>query len=206
MRRAAALPLVLLLVAVGSAQTNPADAKPQPAIRIGVALLRNASSRTIAVQVQRDQLIRSINQFNRKDDAKKGRAKLEAVALDADSAPQAAQEARDQHCDFIVYSKLRDLREPNDPNSPVHVGTDGADVSTTDSLNVPAHPVGSLNPATYALLDFSLQRLGDPAPMMTSSVSATEQMDAEATVSLLMVQVASRVATETRKTRPPVTE
>jgi hypothetical protein len=206
MRRAAALPLVLLLLAVGAAQTSPGDAKAQPSIRIGVALLRNTSPRTIATRVQRDQLIRSINQVNRKDDAKKGRAKLEAIALDADSAPQAAQEARDKHCDLIVYSNLRDLREPNDPISPVRVGPDGLEVTTADPLSVPAHPPGSLNPATYALVGFRLQRLGDPQPLVVSSVSATEQMDAEATVSLLMVQVASRVATEARKTLPPVAE
>jgi hypothetical protein len=203
------IPVTLVLLLAGailsSAQTAPSEAKKPGTIRIGVAVLKNTSPRTIATRVQRDRLVQFINQANRKDDAKKGRAPLEAVPLDADSAPQAAQEARDQHCDFIVYSNLRDLREPGDP-VPVRVGPGAGEITTTDPLAVPAHPTGSLNPATYAMLAFRLQRLGDPQPLVSTSVSATEQMDAEATVSLLMGQVASRVAAEVRKTRPPVAE
>lgn len=200
-RTAVALSLLLLLGAALAAQEQSGQAAPEKPIRIGVATLRNTSPRTIATKVQRDRLVRLLNESNRKDDARKGRAKLEAVALDADSAPAAAAEARDQHCDFLVYTNLKDLREPGDP-VPVRVGPDAGDITTTDPLKEPGHGPGSLNPATYAMMEFRLHKIGDPQPLVATSVSATEQMDAEATVSLLMTQIASRVTTEVRKTRP----
>jgi hypothetical protein len=204
MRRAATmLLLALMLGAFLAAQDKSSDAKPGKAIRIGVAVLQNTSNRTIAVRNQQNQLVHFLNQINRQDDAKKGRAKLEAVALEASAASDAAAEAGDKDCDFILYTNLKDLREPGDPHMPVRVGPEGGEITTTDPLRVPEHPVGSLNPASYALVGFRLNRAHDPRPLVASSVSATEQMDAEATVSLLMMQIASRAATEARKTRPP---
>ena len=97
--------LAVLLVAVaGLAQEN--------AVRIGVALLQNQAGRAVPANVERDRLVKALNQL--KPD-KKTHVKVVGVPLDGMTPSEISEEAGQKNCQYVVYTTLTELRNADDP-------------------------------------------------------------------------------------------
>jgi hypothetical protein len=97
--------LAMLLVAgAGLAQEN--------AIRVGVALLQNEAGRAVPANVERDRLVRALNQL--KPD-KKTHTKAVGVPLDGVTPNEISEEAEQKKCQYVVYTTLTELRNADDP-------------------------------------------------------------------------------------------
>jgi hypothetical protein len=97
--------LTVLLVAVsGLAQEN--------AVRVGVAPLQNQAGRSVPANVERDRLVKALNQL--KAD-KKTHVKVVGVPLDGMTPNEIAEEAEQKKCQYVVYTTLTELRNADDP-------------------------------------------------------------------------------------------
>lgn len=198
----------LFCVLASAAQSSPTE-KSQggsdtntKVIKVGVALLKNTALRSVPVTVERDRLVRAINQMKPPKHSKDS-AKIQAVALDSSSPNAANAQARDVNCDYIVFTNLTELRESGDP----------APLPRPGEVRIGRDPVAN-DPTVfnrqevqrYAVMEFQLFRLDDPNPRFDTSASAHEATTEDGIVSMLMDSVANRVAGEIRSknTRPPM--
>src|SRR6516165_5431588 len=109
--RRIALVLILVIPLFCLSQEN--------AVYVGVAVMQNYAGLSVPGNVEQDRLIKAINQV--KPD-KKTHLKVEAVALNAASDDEALQEAAEKKCQYVVFTKLTELRGGNDPYQH-HAGT-----------------------------------------------------------------------------------
>lgn len=173
--------------ALALAQAPSQQSRP---IRIGVAVPKNVSIRTVAVKAQRDRLVHFLEAMNSKKDKAKGRAAIVAVALDSDDREDAADEAGKKDCDYVLYTRVTDLRQRGDISP-------GPSLGKVMIGNPTAGPPGV--ETTYGEVEFRLVRVGEPEPLVVSTVSGTENEDDDTTVSRLLDRVATRVVSEVRK-------
>ena len=94
----------LLVSVAGLAQEN--------AVRVGVALLQNQAGRAVPANVERDRLVKTLNQL--KAD-KKTHVKLVSVPLDGMTPNEISEEAEQKKCQYVVYTTLTELRNADDP-------------------------------------------------------------------------------------------
>lgn len=94
----------LLVSVAGLAQEN--------AVRVGVALLQNQAGRAVPANVERDRLVKTLNQL--KAD-KKTHVKLVGVPLDGMTPNEISEEAEQKKCQYVVYTTLTELRNADDP-------------------------------------------------------------------------------------------
>jgi len=200
--RAAKSAAFIILFAIGApAQNNlPAsDANAAPkTIRIGIPTMANVSNRSINRRLERDWLVQAFQPDKKKKKNKQPALAqpIEAVALDSDSPAEAAGEARDKNCDYILYTKLVDMREPGDPElapkpGSISVGKDPlSQYPDSTVMHAPTH---------YAQVEFRLQKVGDPEPLFDQNISATEPDDENGTVRELLPQIVDRVKSELRQ-------
>src|ERR1035441_2283227 len=83
---------VVLFSIVGVAQEN--------AVRVGVALLQNEAGRAVPANVERDRLVKALNQL--KPD-KKTHVKVVGVPLEGMTPDEIGQEAQQKKCKYVVY-------------------------------------------------------------------------------------------------------
>jgi hypothetical protein len=95
---------VLLVAVAGLAQEN--------AVRVGVALLQNQAGRSVPANVERDRLVKALNQL--KPD-KKTHMKVVGVRLDGMTPNEISEEAEQKKCQYVVYTTLTELRNADDP-------------------------------------------------------------------------------------------
>jgi hypothetical protein len=166
--------------------TAQANAQPE-VIRIGVAMMKNASAGMTSARVQQDALVRDLKRLNPKR-ARKGEPRVEPVPLQGTTPEEAGPEARDKNCDLVVYTTLLELRSQGErlprtqPNS-VEAGPDPLANHPPPSL--------SMDMEYRATLEYRIQRAGrfvSGAPLTT-----TEGSTADAIVSSLMDRVAAIV-------------
>ena len=195
---------VLLLATFASAQQPPpsSDANaevqaPPSVIRIGVPMMGNTSTRSVNRRLQRDWLVRDFQPDKKKKGKPSATQRIEAVALDSDSPADAAREARDKNCDYVLYTKVVELREPGDPRRPNQPGS----VSIgRDPLGAYPDPSVMHDPVHYAVVEYRLQRLGESEPRLALSVSGEEHADENGTVQQLLFLIVNRVRDELRET------
>jgi hypothetical protein len=200
--------LALFCALASAAQSSPAEKsqgssdKNATVMKVGVAVLKNTALRSVPLTVERDRLVRAINQMKPPKHSKDS-AKILAVALDSSSPNAANAQARDLGCDYVVFTNLTDLRESGDSAPPPRPGEVriGRDPVANDPTVFNRHEV-----QRYAEMEFQLFRLGDPTPRFDTSASAHEATTEDGIVSMLMDRVASRVVGEIRSnnTRPPM--
>jgi hypothetical protein len=94
----------LLVSVAGLAQEN--------AVRVGVALLQNRAGRSVPANVERDRLLKALNQL--KPD-KKTHLKVVGVPLDGITPNEISEEAEQKKCQYVVYTTLTELRNADDP-------------------------------------------------------------------------------------------
>jgi hypothetical protein len=186
--------LCLLLIPFCFAQ----DANPT--IRVGVAVMENYAGRSVPGTVERDHLVVAINQL--KPD-KKTHVKVEAVPLQSMSAEDAQQEAQQQKCQYVVYTRLVELRSATDPYQP----TPGT-IETNPNSQWANRGGDSqiVDPEFRATVDYKLTSATGVTvagvPFSTQSNTSNEI----GTVSLIMDRIANAVAAEVKKGQPPMRE
>lgn len=194
------LPLaILLLSALASGQQPAPDASVKTeshVLRIGIPPMGNTSTRSVSRQLQRDWLVRAFQPDKKKKGKRPETQRLEAVALESDSRGDALGEARDKHCDYVLFTTLVELREPGDREQRPQPGTVKIG---RDPLSVYPDPNSMHDPVHYAAVDYRLQRVGDMDAQMASSVSGEEHNDENGTVQSLLFMIVNRVKDELRE-------
>jgi len=167
---------------------------------VGVAPMENFAGRSVPGNVEQERLVKAINQL--KPD-KKTRVKVQAVALSSSSPNDAAEEAQEKKCQYIVYTKLVELRSAADPYQHVP-GT-----IETNPNSQWANRTGeaqSMDPEYRATVDYKLTTVSGAAvagaPYSTQSNTSNE-ID---TVSMIMDRVANAVVAEVKKSPLPMQE
>ncbi len=195
--------VAVLLATFASAQQSSqssdvkAEAQAQPTVvRIGVPIMGNTSTRSVNRRLQRDWLVRAFQPDKKKKSKRPEPQRIEAVALDSDSPADAVREARDKNCDYVLYTKVVELREPGDPqrrNQP------GSVTIGRDPMSVYPDPTVMHDPVHYAVVEYRLQRVGDPEARLAQSVSGEEHTDENGTVQRLLFLIVDRVKDELRE-------
>jgi hypothetical protein len=81
-------------------------------VRVGVALLENRAGRSVPANVERDRLVKALNQL--KPD-KKTHLKIVGVPLAGMTRDEIGEEAGQKKCQYVVYTTLTELRNADDP-------------------------------------------------------------------------------------------
>jgi len=168
------------------------DSKEEKVIHIGVAVPINHSRRIVDTTWARLQLAREIKVL-RKD--KHSPLLIDAVALDSSDREEAIDEAAKKDCDYVVTTLVVDPAVPGE----VRVGPGG--------LQRGPQIIGNANPQQNLAVQFVLLRLGSARNLAEGTVAAPSgQSDGIDAASEAMRGVATRVAHEVRKARPPAPE
>jgi hypothetical protein len=168
-------------------------------VRVGVAVMKNAASRSVSGSLERDRLVSDLNQM--KPD-KKTHIAVQGVALDGTSADEVADEAKQKKCDYVVYTSLLELRMSSDPMSMQR--TPGT-IQTNPNIGagMPGSSPNSLNQTYQATVEYKLYR-ADGTAVSGAPFSIQQGMSEEVVVSQLMDRIASKVFGDIRKAGPAV--
>src|SRR5690242_1668642 len=99
-----------------AAEKTERSDRNETVVKIGVAVLKNTSTRSVPLTFQRDRLVSDINHIKKLKHSKDN-TKIEAVALDSSSIEAAKEQARTLGCDYAVFTNLTELRESGDATS-----------------------------------------------------------------------------------------
>ena len=172
------------LVACFSIASAQQSSKPEErVVRIGVAPPVNQSEFAVASTRGRDRLIQDLKAL-RKD--RKSTLVLEVIPLKSSQKDDALQEAADQHCGYVLLTKILDPSS----NGGGRVGQTGIDMSPTIR--------GNRITQTRMAVDFMVVRAGQPSPVISDRAVVSESSDATAVPSdnSLFEEAASKIARE----------
>src|SRR5690242_15408289 len=93
-----------------AAEKSEKSDRNETVVKVGVAVLKNTSTRSVPLTLQRDRLVSDINHI-KKPKHSKDNTNIEAVALDNSSIEAAKEQARTLGCDYVVFTNLTELRE-----------------------------------------------------------------------------------------------
>jgi len=181
--------LVLLVPALSVAQENT--------VYVGVAVMQNYAARSVPGNLAQARLITAINQI--KPD-KKTHLKVQAVALNASTDEEAAQEAEQKKCQYVVYTRLTELRTGADPyqRQPGTIETNPNSQWTSHSAEGQA-----LDPEYRATVNYQLAKNGGVVSGAPFSTQGTGEIE---TVSQIMNRIALQVVDQVKKGPQPMHE
>jgi hypothetical protein len=183
------LSVVLIMAQTGG--PPPEHPKDQNLIRVGVAEPQNLSRRMINVPWEQTQLLANLKDLSNK---KKDPRKYEIIKLGSRTRNDAMEECAEKKCDFVVTTTFVDPdREPMISPGPGGVG-----------INPPVF--GNADPRTRVTVDFALLVPGRLRPVADGRSVAPEGLNDQDAPDEAIRQAASRIASELRKKRPPMTE
>ena len=189
---------ILLIAVLTLSVTSPAQEKDKDkkedtakpaAIRVCVAQIRNIARRSVGLAQQGERLMKELNR-NKASKKAFDQRRIEAVAIAGETPGGVDTLPRDQRCDFTLYVTLAELRDVSDFKT---------QREQIEDLGRPPATGSRLEPQTWAKVDYSLQRGGNPTPVLQSSVSAQENMTEEPTVQQLMDRIAQRIGSAVRE-------
>src|SRR4029079_2585591 len=124
--------------------------------------IRNVARRSVGLGLQRERLVKELNRNKPGKKAADQRA-IEAIAIPGETPGSVDTAPRDHECDFTLYVTLAELRDVSDFKTQRE--------QIEDIPRPPAQMTGSQHELqTIARVDFSLQRGGNPTPVLQSSV------------------------------------
>jgi hypothetical protein len=165
-------------------------------IRVCVAQIRNVARRSASLGLQRDHLIKDLNDSKPPKKANDKR-RIEAIALSGDSPDSVESAARDQGCDFTLYVTIAELRDASDFKTQREKMEDVGRLPDTGSR----HEAQSI-----ARVEFSLLRGGNPTPVMENTIDGQDNMVEDALLFQLMGRIADRVNGGVREATPSMRE
>jgi hypothetical protein len=169
-------------------------------VRVGVAIMQNRAGRSVPGNVERDRLVRAINQ--QKPD-KKTHLKVQAVPLNASTSDEASAEAEQQKCQYVVYTTLIELRNQQDPYQHLPNTIETNPNSQWNSKNTETQAV---DPEFRATVDYRLVKVGSNATVSGAPFSTQQNGNEIDTVSMIMDRIALQVADQVKKGAPPMQE
>ncbi len=185
--------LVVLLVAVaGPAQEN--------AVRVGVAPLQNRAGRSVPANVERDRLVKALNQL--KPD-KKTHMKVVGVPLDGMTPNEISEEAEQKKCEYVVYTTLTELRNADDPYQHVPGTTETNPNSQWSHQNGEAE---RLDPEFRVTVEYKLVSIPGNNAVAGAPYSTQLAMNEIDAVSQVLDRVANAVFGEMKKGTAPMKE
>jgi hypothetical protein len=163
------------------------------AVYVGVAVMQNQAALPVPGNVEQDRLVKAINQM--KPD-KKTHLKVQAVALNAASDEEAMQEATEKKCQYVVFTRLTELRTGNDPYQH-QAGT--IETSPNSQWSNRSAEGRAMDPEYRATVNYQLFRNGS---IMSSSPVSTQGTGDIETVSQIMSRIALQVVDQIKKGAP----
>ncbi|HTR65104.1 MAG TPA: hypothetical protein VMH85_04980 [Terriglobales bacterium] len=165
--------------------------KEENVVHIGVAIPYNRSRHIVDSKWAQSQLVRELKML-RKD--KHSPLLLDAVALDSSDRDDAREEAEKKECDYLVTILFSDPAIPGE----VTAGPGG--------MQHNPQIIGNANPRENLAAEFAVLRLGSARNLAEGVTAVPAGDDAISAASDAMRTVATRVAHEIRKQRPPAPE
>jgi hypothetical protein len=182
-----------------------AMAQENRVIRVGVAVMRSQAASSLSGNWAQDRLVADLNQ--QKPD-KKQHIKLQGIPLEGTSPDEVGNEANQKNCDYVVYTNLLELRQASsdNPMQQQQSPPGGMQPYPGGTLGLPPTPSNTNPPgmsqAYRATVEYRLYRTGDSAAVSSTSLSGQQSGPAEAAVSQVLNQVASRVLADVKKAPP----
>jgi hypothetical protein len=178
---------VLCLHLLASAQQNQI-------VNVGVPPLLNRSTGIISPTLERDRLVRALNDL--KPDKKTG-LRIHGISLDGLSGDEITDEAARKRCDYVVYTTLVELRSAGEPAMPVP-GT----IQTNPNIR-PGVQNPNNGPEYWATVDFKIYDLNRHSTIGGAPYSNHQQTEGDTVVNQIMDRIANNVWSEIRKGPPP---
>jgi len=185
--------LVVSLVSVyGPAQEN--------AVRVGVALLQNQTGRAVPANVERDRLVKTLNQM--KPD-KKTHVKIVGVPLEGLTPGEISEEAEQKKCQYVVYTTLTELRNADDPYQRPPATTETNPNSQWSNRNSRSE---RLDPEFRVTVEYKLVSVPANHAVAGAPYSTQLAMNEIDAVSQVLDRVANAVFSEIKKGAEPMRE
>jgi hypothetical protein len=148
-------------------------------IRVGVVRLNNKTDQSLSTDSLRQRLISTIGDSN-----------VEAIALDSVLASEAPKEAKEKHCDFILYSDITTMKS-------------ASAAKKVGGIFGRATGIGGVGGSgkSEAQVSFRLLPIDSLTPVVQSTASAKEDGD-EATINTALDQEARQVAQAALRKKP----
>ena len=159
------------------------------AVKLCVAMVQNTSDYSVNTQIQQSRLVRDFN--TAKKDKKGKLATVEAVAIAARTPDEAGSEARDQGCAYVLYTTVASLRAPSDAQRP-QVNRPGTIAIGRDPIGAYPGTPESHDPVFEAEVDFRIDKVDQPEPVLTSSAQAIEHTGEDGAVAATLDTVVNR--------------
>ena len=183
---------VILISISGLAQEN--------AVRVGVALLQNNAGRSVPANIERDRLVKALNQL--KPD-KKTHVKVMGVPLEGYSPNEVSEDAQQKKCQYVVYTTLTELRSADDPYQRVP-GTIETNPNSQWSNQNPR--TQQQDPEVRVTVNYKLVSVGGNNVLASAPYSTQLAMNEIDAVSQVMDRVANAVFGEIKKGPAPLPE
>jgi hypothetical protein len=170
------------------------------AIRVGVAVMQNNAGRSVPGNVERDRLVKAINQIKPN---KKTNVKVQAIPLNGMTGDDVGEEAAQQKCQYVVYTTLTELRTQQDP----YQHTPGTiETSPNSQWSSKSGEAQAMDPEYRATVDYKLVKLGSDG-VVSGAPFSTQQNGSEIdTVSQIMNRIALQVVDQVNKRVSPMRE
>ena len=172
----------------------------ESSVLVGVALLQNNAGRSVPADVERDRLVKALNQL--KPD-KKTHLKVVGVPLEGSTRNEISEEAQQKKCAYVVYTTLTELRAGDEPyqHQPGTIETNpNAQFGARDPSSYRLDPEFRVT-VEYKLVSVAGNNVVAGAPYSTQL--AMNEIDA---VSQVMDRVANAVFGEIKKGPAPLQE
>ena len=166
-------------------------------VRVGVAVMQNQAGRSVPGTVERDRLVKAINQL--KAD-KKTHLKLEAIPLNGSNSEEVSDEAEQKHSQYVVFTTLMELRSTGDPyqHTPGKVET-----NPNSQWNPAGYPQAQqMDPEYRATVNYKLVKVEGNRIVSGAPFSTQQNGNEIDTVSQIMDRVALQVADQIKKDAP----
>lgn len=169
-------------------------------VLVGVPLMKNAATRSVPSNLERDRLVSDLNQ--QKPDKKQHLA-VQGVPLDGTTADEVAAEAKQKKCDFVVYTTLIELSTPSD----AYQRTRTPGTIQTNPGGVWSNPAGqAMDPEYRATVEYKLYR-ADGTPVSGAPFTNQQATMETEVVAQIMSRIATKVFAEVKKGgAPPMQE
>ena len=180
-------------------------------VRVGVVMMQSQASQSMPGDAGRNRLVAALDQ--EKPD-KKHHLRLQGVPLAGTTPEEISAEAKQQNCDYVVYTSLVDLQQASSGNVMQQPQSQPGGVQPyPGGLGMPPNTgnpnaggmgqgAGGMNRGYRATVEYRLYRAGDASPVASSSVTGQQSGPDEAVVSQVLNQVANRVMAEVKKAPP----
>lgn len=166
-------------------------------IRVCVPVMKNTAGRSVPAEEERDRLVKALN--DEKPD-KKLHVEVRGVALEGASREDVEAQAEVKKCDYVVYTKLTELRTQGDPEE----HRPGVNIISPNGQRQSPED-GAMNPEYVATVEYKLYRKGETTMISGAPFTVQDALGDTEVVGQVMDRIANRVfdVVKKRSAAPP---